>query len=270
MQLGNKNFDFSNETYIMGILNITPDSFSDGGDYYDIEKAIDRAKEIKEEGGSIIDIGGESTRPGAIKISAEEEWKRISIPLKNIVENIDIPVSIDTFKGEVAKKAIENGAGMINDINGLWGDKLLGEVVGYYKVPVCAMMNRRLFSGSGNILNDLDVFFNKTFKLAKKYNIPEEKIILDPGIGFGITADESFKLIHNLAYLKKYGFPILLGASRKRIIWQTLDVSPKEGLEGTLATTGIGVFNGASIIRVHDVAENVKCMKIAKKILDNK
>ena len=270
MQLGNRDFDFKNETYIMGILNITPDSFSDGGYYYNLEKALKRAEEIKAEGGGIIDIGGESTRPGAVRISAKEEWDRIALPLKEIVKKIDIPVSVDTFKGEVAKKAVEAGAGMINDINGLQGDELLGEVAGYYKVPVCAMMNRRLFEGSGNILKDLDYFFQNTFKLANKFKISYDRLILDPGIGFGVTSEESFKLIHHLDYLKKYNCPILLGASRKRIIWQTLEVSPQEGFEGTLAITAIGVFKGASIIRVHDVAENVKCMKIAKEILLNK
>lgn len=270
MQIGNRDFDFKNEIYIMGILNITPDSFSDGGNYYNLEEAIKRGEAIKAEGGEIIDIGGESTRPGAIKISAEEEWNRIALPLKEIVGKIDIPVSVDTFKGEVAKKAIEAGAGMINDISGLQEDKLLGEVVGYYNVPVCVVMNRRFFTGSGDILKDLDYFFQNTFKLVDKFKISYDRLILDPGIGFGVTAEESFKLIHHLDYLKKYNCPILLGASRKRIIWKTLKISPKDGLEGTLATTAIGVFNGASIIRVHDVAENVKCMKIAKEILFNK
>lgn len=159
---------------------------------------------------------------------------------------------------------------MINDINGLQGDKLLGEVVSYYDAPICVMMNRRLFEGTGDILKDLDIFFSKTFSLAKKFKISEEKMIVDPGIGFGITAEESFKLISNLDYMKRYGLPILLGASRKRIIWQTLGVNPDEGLEGTLATTAIGVFNGANILRVHDVKENVKCVKVSKEIADNK
>lgn len=270
MIIGNKNFDFTNESYIMGILNITPDSFSDGGDYNDDESALIRALTIKAEGGDIIDIGGESTKPGAETISAEEEWARISEPIKKIVQKVELPISVDTYKGVVAAKAIELGAAMINDINGLQGDPRLGEVVAYYKVPVCVMMNRRLFESSGDILKDLDVFFQKTFKLAASFGILSDKLILDPGIGFGITAEESFKLISNLGNMKKYGYPILLGASRKRIIWQTLGVEPKEGIEGTLATTAIGIYNGASIIRVHDVAENVKCLKIAREILNNK
>ncbi|MDD2370502.1 MAG: dihydropteroate synthase [Firmicutes bacterium] len=270
MIIGNKAFDFDKKAYIMGILNITPDSFSDGGEYFNVQKALTRAQKMLIEGADIIDIGGESTRPGATFVEAEEELKRIIEPIKLLAEQIDIPISVDTYKGEVAEASIKAGASMINDIMGLQGDKRLGEVVAYYDVPICVMMNRRIMETTGDILKDLDIFINKSLLKAQALGIKDERIILDPGIGFGITSEQSFKLISNLNCLKKYGKPILLGASRKRIIWQTLNVRPDEGLSGTLATTAIGILNGANIIRVHDIRENVECSRIAKEILRNK
>lgn len=270
MIIGNKNFNFDSEAYIMGILNITPDSFSDGGEYFNVQKALERAFVIKAEGAGIIDIGGESTKPGATYVDAEEEFRRLSEPIKLLKKQVDLPVSVDTYKGIVAEKVIELGADMINDVMGLQGDKRLGEAVAHYQVPVCVMMNRRIMETTGDILADLDQFLTISLNKAKEFGIHEDKIILDPGIGFGITSVESFRLIHNLDKLKKYGMPILLGASRKRIIWETLKVKPKEGLAGTLSTTAIGIFNGADIIRVHDVKENVDCAKIAKEIYLNK
>lgn len=270
MIIGKKTFDFDKKIYIMGILNITPDSFSDGGEYFNAQKALERANNMITEGVDIIDIGGESTRPGATYVEAEEEMKRIIKPIQLLTEKFDIPISVDTYKGIVAEAAIKAGACMINDIMGLQGESKLGEVVAYYDVPICVMMNRRIMETSGDILTDLDLFLTKSLKNAREFGIKEEKIILDPGIGFGITAEQSFKLISNLSKLKKYGKPILLGASRKRIIWATLQVRPSEGIAGTLATTAIGVMNGANIIRVHDIKENVECSRIAKEILNNK
>jgi dihydropteroate synthase len=184
--------------------------------------------------------------------------------------NVDIPISVDTYKGIVAEASIKAGAHMINDIMGLQGEKRLGEVVAHYGIPICIMMNRRIMETTGDILKDLDKFIMNSLDLAKGFGIKEENIIIDPGIGFGISASDSFRLINNLGVLKKFGRPILLGASRKRIVWETLNVKPKEGLSGTLATTAIGVFNGADIIRVHDVKENVDCARIAKEILNNR
>lgn len=270
MIIGNKVFDFEKNAYIMGILNITPDSFSDGGEYFNVEKSLEKAIEMADDGAAIIDIGGESTRPGAVYVEAEEELRRVLEPIRLISRNIDIPISVDTYKGSVAESSIEAGAHMINDIMGLQGDKRLGEVVAYYGVPICIMMNRRIMEPTGDILRDLDIFITKSMKLGNKFGIKEENIIIDPGIGFGISSNDSFRLINNLGDLRKFGRPILLGASRKRIIWETLKVSPKEGLSGTLATTAIGVLNGADIIRVHDVKENLECARIAKEILINK
>ncbi len=270
MIIGDKVLDFKKNAYIMGILNITPDSFSDGGEYFNAEKSLARAREMENEGAAIIDIGGESTRPGATYVDTDEELKRIIEPIKLLSNNLGIPISVDTYKGVVAEESIKAGANMINDIMGLQGDKRLGEVVAYYQVPICVMMNRRLIETTGDILKDLDKFIGISLNLANQFGIKEENIILDPGIGFGISANESFRLINNLGFLKKFGKPILLGASRKRIVWETLKVEPKDGLSGTLATTAIGVFNGADIIRVHDVKENVDCARLAKEILKNK
>ncbi|KAF0091643.1 MAG: dihydropteroate synthase [Fusobacteria bacterium] len=270
MIIGNKVLDFEKNAYIMGILNITPDSFSDGGEYFDVQNALEKALEMESEGASIIDIGGESTRPGAIFVEADVELKRIIEPIKILTNNVNLPISVDTYKGVVAEAVIKAGASMINDIMGLQGDKRLGEVVAYYQVPICVMMNRRIMETTGDILKDLDKFMMFSLNLAKEFGIKEEKIIVDPGIGFGISANDSFRLINNIGYLKKFGRPILLGASRKRIVWETLKVKPKEGIAGTLATTAIGVFNGANIIRVHDVKENVDCARLAKEILNNK
>lgn len=270
MIIGKKVLDFKKDAYIMGILNITPDSFSDGGEYFNAENALEKAREMAENGAAIIDIGGESTRPGATYVEAEEEIRRILEPIKLISKNVEIPISVDTYKGVVAEASIKAGAHMINDIMGLQGDRRLGEVVAYYEIPVCIMMNRRIMETTGDVLKDLDKFITCSMKLAKGFGIKDENIIIDPGIGFGISATDSFRLINNLGVLKKFEKPILLGASRKRIVWETLGVKPKDGLSGTLATTAIGVFNGANIIRVHDVKENVECARIAKEILNNK
>ncbi len=270
MIIGTKVFDFDKKVYIMGILNVTPDSFSDGGEYFNAQKALARALDMVEEGVDIIDIGGESTRPGATFVESKDELERILEPIRLLAEQVDIPISVDTYKGDVAEASIKAGASMINDIMGLQGDRRLGEVVSYYGVPICVMMNRRIMETSGDILKDLDIFLNKSLENAHAFGIKEEKIILDPGIGFGITSEQSFRLISNLSNLKKYGKPILLGASRKRIIWDTLKLKPNESLSGTLATTAIGVLNGANIIRVHDIKENVECSRIAKEILRNK
>lgn len=270
MQIGRKRFDFEEQAYVMGILNITPDSFSDGGRFLEEEQAVARGLAIEAEGGHLIDVGGESTKPGAQFVSPEEEIKRVLGPIRALVGKVSLPISVDTYKAKVAEAVLKAGASMINDVTGFFGDKTMAKVVAEFDVPVCIMMNRRLINSSGDVLKDLDLFFQQSLDRAEKAGIKQDRIILDPGIGFGLTSEESFQLIHQLGHLKKYGMPILLGASRKRIIWQTLGVNPTEGLEGTLATTAIGIFNGANLIRVHDVQENVKCALIADKILKNR
>lgn len=270
MVIGGRNFDFENKAYIMGILNVTPDSFSDGGRFDAPVEAVRRGLELEALGADLLDIGGESTRPGATPVSLEEEIQRIEGPIRALSRKLSIPISVDTYKGDAAEAALLAGAAMVNDVNGLQGDPKLGQVVAHYDVPVCVMMNRRLMEAGGDVLEDLDRFIRRSFELARTFGIREEQIILDPGIGFGLEAAESFRLLHHLEELKRYGRPVLLGASRKRIIWQTLGVSPGEGLEGTLATTAIGVLKGAGIIRVHDVKENLDCLRIAEEIRKNR
>lgn len=270
MKIGKHEFSFGERTLIMGILNATPDSFSDGGKFDSLETAVERGLAIVAEGGDLIDIGGESTKPGAEAVGAQEEMRRILGPIRELVRKTDLPLSVDTTKGTVAEAALLAGASMINDVNGLHGEDDLGQVVAHYGVPVCIMMNRRLIPSSGDVLADLDAFMAVSLEKARKFGIREDRIILDPGVGFGLSAEESFRLIHHLRHLKAYGYPVLLGASRKRIIWQTLGVRPEDGLEGTLATTAIGIWNGADIIRVHDVKENVACAKISEEILKNR
>lgn len=269
MRIGDLEFDSQQGPYIMGILNTTPDSFSDGGRFLLTEAALERGLAIAREGGHLIDIGGESTRPGASFVEAEEEMRRILPPIRALKEAGSLPISVDTYKASVAAAALEAGADMINDVTGLWGDPDMARVVGEAGVPVCIMMNRRLMEPTGDIFRDLKAFFRKSLDLADKAGIREERIILDPGIGFGLEARESFQILHHLERLREYGRPILLGASRKRIIWQTLGVRPEEALAGTLATTALGVFKGADFIRVHDVAENVKCALVANEIRKN-
>lgn len=269
MRIGDLEFDSQQGPYIMGILNTTPDSFSDGGRFLLTEAALERGLAIAREGGHLIDIGGESTRPGASFVEAEEEMRRILPPIRALKEAGSLPISVDTYKASVAAAALEAGADMINDVTGLWGDPDMARVVGEAGVPVCIMMNRRLMEPTGDIFRDLEAFFRKSLDLADKAGIREERIILDPGIGFGLEARESFQILHHLERLREYGRPILLGASRKRIIWQTLGVRPEEALAGTLATTALVVFKGADFIRVHDVAENVKCALVANEIRKN-
>lgn len=269
MRIGSLDFDKIQGPHIMGILNTTPDSFSDGGRFLLPEAALERGLAIAREGGHLIDIGGESTRPGASYVDAEEEMRRILPAIRSLKAAGSLPISVDTYKASVAAAALEAGADMINDVTGLWGDPDMARVVGESGVPVCIMMNRRLMEPTGDIFKDLDGFFRKSLDLAEKAGIREDSIILDPGIGFGLEARESFQILHHLERLREYGMPILLGASRKRIIWQTLGVRPEEALAGTLATTALGVFKGADIIRVHDVAENVKCALVANEIRKN-
>lgn len=264
MKIGNKEFNFNDRPHYMGILNITPDSFSDGGLYTKKDDAVIQSIRLEKEGADILDIGCESTRPGFTKISAVDEITRLLNPLKEILKTVAIPVSIDTYKGRVAEKALALGAHMINDVTGLWEDPYLSQVVAYYKVPICIMVNRRLIEPSGDVFKDMTDFLEKSFLIAKKAGIKEEQIIIDPGIGFGYSIEENFTILAGLEKIKKkYNYPLLLGTSRKGMIWKTLNIEPKDSINGTLATTAIGILKGADIIRVHDVAANRQCGLIA-------
>ena len=267
MKIGNKEFKIGERTYIMGILNFTPDSFSDGGIFNNIDVAIEHVKKMIDDGADIIDVGGESTRPGYTLISDEEEISRVVPVIKAIKENLDIPISIDTYKAKVAEKALEAGADLINDIWGFKKEKDMAKVAAKYNVPCCLMHNRdneEYKNLMEDILNDL----RESIKIAKEAGVKDENIILDPGIGFAKTYEQNLETMNNLERFKELGYPILLGTSRKRMIGYALDLPVEERVEGTVATTVIGIMKDAcDFVRVHDVLENARAAKMTDVIV---
>ncbi len=265
--------DFDKKPCIMGILNITPDSFSDGGLYFDEKKAIEHAQRIVEEGADIIDIGGESTRPGSEPVPVEEEIRRTIPVIKTISKSLKIPISIDTYKSEVARRALDAGASMVNDISGLRFDPDMPKVVSEYKVPVIIMhIKGRPKDMQQNpvyeaLIPEIMDYLRISIRLASNFGIPENKIIIDPGIGFGKTFEHNLEIIKNLKEFTLLGKPIAVGVSRKAFIGKILgDVPPSERLEGAAAAVTISIFNGANIVRVHDVKEMARVAKVADAI----
>lgn len=256
-------FDYNKRTYIMGILNVTPDSFSDGGNFNSVELALNHAKQMINEGADIIDLGGESSRPGHTYVEADEELRRIVPVIKKIKEEINIPISVDTYKSKVAKEVLDLGVEMINDIWGLQKDKDMAKVVADYDAHVCIMHNQDGTKYDKDIIESIKDFLNKSIEIALKAGINKDKIVLDPGIGFGKTFEQNLEVLRRLGELKVLGYPILLGTSRKSVIGNVLNVEPKERVEGTIATTVLGVRDGVDIVRVHDVLENVRAAKMA-------
>jgi len=258
----NYNLKIGEGTLIMGILNVSPDSFYDGGRYDEPEKAVERAKQMVSCGADIIDVGGESTRPGSDPVSLKEELNRTIPVIEAISSEIDVPISIDTYKSEVAEKAIQAGASIINDISGLGFDEKMAEVAAEYDVPV-VIMHIRGTPGDmqknphyDDVISDILAFFRDRIKFAIDSGIDENKIIIDPGIGFGKTVEHNLEIIKKLREFKILGKPILIGTSRKSFIGFTLEQeNPGDRLEGTLATVAASVMNGADIVRVHDVKE---------------
>ncbi|MBI4691031.1 MAG: dihydropteroate synthase [Nitrospirae bacterium] len=275
MKLSWSNFslDFSKKTYIMGILNVTPDSFSDGGIHFDKSIAIKRAYEMVEEGADIIDVGGESTRPGSESVPAEEEIARTIPVIEAIAKNINVPISIDTYKAEVAKRALDAGASMVNDISALRFDRDMPRVVSGYKVPVILMhikgtpKNMQANPTYEALIPEIMDYLRMSIRLAVKFGIAEDRILIDPGIGFGKTFGHNLEIIKNLSEFTLLEKPILIGPSRKAFIGKILgDVPPSERLEGTAAAVAISIFNGANIIRVHDVKEMKKVAMVSDAI----
>ncbi|NMA03099.1 MAG: dihydropteroate synthase [Clostridiales bacterium] len=260
------NINFGQRTYIMGIVNVTPDSFSDGGDFFSVEKAVNHAKEMIEQGADIIDIGGESSRPGHTRISTEEELKRVMPVVEKIIKETDTVVSLDTIRSEVAEACLDCGVHIINDIWGLQEDSRMAEVVAKYDVPIIIMHNKQDTHYEKDIIEEMNEFFKKSIEIALDAGIGEDKIVLDPGIGFGKVFEQNIVVMRRLNEFKKLGYPILLGTSRKSMLGKILNVPPKERLEGTLATTAIGIMQGVDIVRVHDVEENLKAVKVADAI----
>lgn len=267
MQIGNRKFDIQNHTYVMGILNITPDSFSDGGKWLEKDKALYRVEEMLTEGMDILDVGGESTRPGHTAISAEEEIARVVPVIEAIKGRFNVTISLDTYKAEVAKAGIKAGADMINDIWGLKKDPIMAQVIAESGVACCLMHNRKEAEYK-DLLPDMVTDLQESVELALEAGIPKEKIVLDPGIGFGKAYVDNLQVLGALDAFRQLGYPLLLGTSRKSVIGLTLDLPVEERLEGTLVTTVLAVLNGYAFVRVHDIKENVRTIRMAEAIRD--
>ena len=261
---GNKEIILGERTLVMGILNVTPDSFSDGGKYNNLDSAMKQAEKLISEGADIIDVGGESTRPGHIQITSEEEISRVVPIIEKISKNLDTIISIDTYKYDVAEEAIKAGANIINDIWGIQYDNgEMAELVKKSNLPLIAMHNQNDEIYDKDIMLALREFFEKTFKIADKYGIDRDTIILDPGLGFGKNVEQNIEVLSRLNELKDMG-SILLGASKKRFIGKLLNDLPfDERVEGTVATTVIGIEKGVDIVRVHNVLENKRACLVA-------
>ena len=265
MLIGNREFDLKEHTYVMGILNVTPDSFSDGGRFINPDAALFKAESMIKEGADIIDVGGESTRPGAEPVSEAMEIERITPVIEKIKAEIDIPVSLDTYKAGTALSGIKAGADLINDIWGLTHDENMGKVIAEAKVPCCLMHNRSSHSYV-NFTEDLFTDLAHIADMAVKAGISEDKIILDPGIGFQKTTEENLIALKRMGDISLLGYPWLLGSSRKSVIGNTLGLETDERLEGTLALTALAVMKGAAFVRVHDVKENVRVIKMLEAV----
>ena len=263
MQIGKKKFDTKNHTYVMGILNVTPDSFSDGGKWREEDAAMHHVQEMIDDGVDILDVGGESTRPGHVQISVQEEIERVVPIIEKVKKNYEVPISIDTYKSEVAEAALQAGADLVNDIWGcLYDDKMAG-VIKKYDVACCLMHNRDQ-SIYMNFLSDMCQDLEKCIRTVKAAGIEDDKIILDPGIGFGKT----FEQMKHLDIFHKLGYPLLLGTSRKSMIGNALNLPVTEREEGTLVTTVMAVEQGYGFVRVHDVKKNKRAIQMAEAILE--
>lgn len=276
MYIGNRNFDLENSAYVCGILNVTPDSFSDGGCFNNIDAALFHTEEMIKEGASLIDIGGESTRPGYVMISDDEEIERVIPIIRAVKERFDIPVSLDTYKVGVAEAGLDAGADMINDIWGLMYNcetsdsnvftSPMAKLLAAADVPCCLMHNRTV-PEYGDFLADYLDDNRKIVDYALNNGIKKDKIILDPGVGFAKSLEQNLTAINTVDKLCELGFPVLLGTSRKSVVGLTLDLPKDERVEGTVATSVIGLMRGASIFRVHDVKENFRALKMASAVI---
>lgn len=269
MLLGNKLFDTEHNTYIMGILNVTPDSFSDGGKYNHLDLALLQAEKMISEGADIIDVGGESTRPGYTMISETEEISRVVPIIEKLKENFDVPISIDTYKSTVAKASVLAGASLVNDIWGLKFDPAMAGVIAETKAACCLMHNRKE-EVYENFMEDVIKDLKDSVQIGLDAGISKDKIILDPGVGFAKTYEQNLLVINQLHQLSGLGYPVLLGTSRKSVIGLTLNLPVTERLEGTLVTSVFAVAHHCSFVRVHDVKANKRAAEMAKAILQAK
>ena len=257
----------------MGVLNVTPDSFSDGGQFFKVDYALTRAKKLVKEGADILDIGGESTRPGSNIVSADEELNRVGPVIEQLADEIAVPISIDTYKPAVAKACLERGAGMINDVSGLrYENGKMLDLAATYQVPVCIVHMQGLPKTMqqkpkyNDLISEIKFFFTERIKAAKLAGIKDENIILDPGIGFGKTVEHNLILLQRLNEFSEFGFPLLIGTSRKSFIGKISDVPTEQRVEGTIASNVLAVIKGAKIVRVHDVLEHRRAFDIVDAI----
>ena len=265
MRIGTHEFDVKNQTYIMGIMNVTPDSFSDGGKIKSVDAALKKAEQMQREGAAILDIGGESTRPGYTPVSEEIEMERILPVIEAVKKNLDIPVSVDTYKSVVAEAAIRAGADLINDIWGLKADPQMAAMIAKYNVACCLMHNRK-DTQYGNFMEDVLMDLKQSLALAERAGIDRDKIILDPGVGFAKSYEQNLDVLRHLHRMKELGYPVLLGTSRKSVIGLTLDLPNEERVEGTLVTTVTAVQQACGFVRVHDIKENYRAIQMAQAI----
>lgn len=266
MEIGTREFKVKGHTYVMGILNVTPDSFSDGGKYNQMDAALFRVEEMIKEGADMVDIGGESTRPGFEIIPENEEIERVIPIIEKIKSKFDIPISLDTYKSQVAQAGIAAGVDMINDVSGLRYDGNLAKVIADADIPCCLAHSRRKANYT-DFMQDVLADLSDTVQIAYQAGIEGEKIMIDPGIGFGKTYENNLEIINKIEILHSFGYPLVLGTSRKSVIGTALDLPASERVEGTLATTVFGVMKGVMFVRVHDVKENVRIIRMTEAIL---
>jgi dihydropteroate synthase len=266
LKFGKYELPIHEETIVMGIVNITPDSFSDGGKYNTVEAAVRHVKQLVAHGAKIIDIGGESTRPGFIKVEVEDEIKRVVPIIEALSSEIDVPISIDTYKSEVAEAAVKAGASIINDVWGAKFDPKIADVAAKYKVPIILMHNRN-DRNYYDLMSDIVLDLAESIQIAKKAGVSDELIILDPGIGFAKTPEQNLQVMNGLDQIKALNYPLLLGTSKKSFIGEVLGTEVNERLEGTGATVCLGMTKGCEIVRVHDVLPILRMTKMMDAML---
>ncbi len=267
MKIGNREFETAGHTYVMGILNVTPDSFSDGGRFNRLDAALVHVERMCTEGMDLLDIGGESTRPGYTPLPDQQEIDRVAPVIEAVRARFDVPISLDTYKGAVAEAGLRAGADLINDIWGLKCDPAMGAVIARHGAACCLMHNRRVPDYRA-LIPDMCADLEETLILADGAGISRERIILDPGVGFGKTYAHNLSVLRHLGEFRRFGLPLLLGASRKSVVGNALDLPVEERLEGTLAATVLAVEQGYMFVRVHDVKEHVRAIRMTRAILE--
>jgi dihydropteroate synthase len=265
-EIGGQRFEWGSRTYVMGIVNVTPDSFSGDGLGTDIDAAIEQGLRMVREGADMLDVGGESTRPGHQPVSAAEEIQRVDAVVRRLAADAGVPVSIDTYKEEVAARAIEGGATILNDVWGLTRSPAISDLAARHGSALVLMHNQEGTDYPGDLMEEIKRFLSVAAARAMAAGVPREKVILDPGIGFGKTADHNWEVMQRLGELRELGHPILIGTSRKSFIGKLLDLPVTERLEGTEATVVAAVLRGADIVRVHDVLQMTRAVRVADRM----